>query len=121
MYGYIFETTNIKTGDKYLGKRYAVAFDKDYLGETENNKLAIAIEKYGRPSFEARMLMPYESQDALDYAFAEMNVEPASKKEATKVEEVPDKVPEEKPVKRKSKKKAAEEEKSNEPLSELVE
>ena len=72
MFGYTFEVTNTKTGETYLGKRYAVAFDRKYFGEEENDKLAVAIEKYGRPSFTVRMIMPYESPEALDAAFAEL-------------------------------------------------
>ena len=72
MYGYIFETTNTKTGDTYLGKRYAVKFDKDYLGEENDSALAVAIEKYGRPSFEAKMIMPYEDARTLDLAYDEV-------------------------------------------------
>jgi len=87
MYGYIFEVTNKNTGEKYLGKRYAVAFDKSYLGEENNPALAIAIEKNGRPAFEARMIMPYENPDVLDTVFDSM-VKSTSKKvvEPKKVE-----------------------------------
>ena len=72
MYGYIFETTNTKTGDTYLGKRYAVKFDKDYFGEDNNESLAIAIEKYGRSAFEVKMIMPYEDRYAIEMAYNEM-------------------------------------------------
>ncbi len=73
MYGYIFEVTNNKTGDTYLGKRYAVSFDKNYFGEADNAKLAVAIEKYGRPTFSVKMLMPFDTQEAIDAVFAEMD------------------------------------------------
>lgn len=108
MYGYIFETTNKKTGEKYIGKRLAVTFDKNYFGEAEDEKLAVAIEKYGRPSFEAKMLMPFESADALESVFAEMK-KPAKKEEKKIEEEVEKEVPEAKPA-RGRKKKTAEEE-----------
>lgn len=72
MYGYIFETTNTKTGDTYLGKRYAVKFDKDYFGEENDSALAVAIEKYGRPLFKVKMIMPYEERHALNLAYDEM-------------------------------------------------
>lgn len=109
MYGYIFETTNKKTGEKYIGKRFAVTFDKNYFGEAEDEKLAVAIEKYGRPSFEAKMLMPFESADALESVFAEMK-KPAKKEEKKIEEEVPKaEEPEVKPA-RGRKKKTAEEE-----------
>lgn len=71
MIGYIFETTNTKTGETYLGKRYAVTFDKNYLGESDD--LAVAVEKYGRPSFTVKMLAPFEDMAKLDVAFDEMN------------------------------------------------
>ena len=119
MFGYTFEVTNTKTGDKYTGKKYAVTFDKDYLGEDANEALAVAIEKYGRPAFEVKMLMPYETQDAVDAAFAE--IQPTKKTKRVVVKETPDvakddkmvareeKVveaePEEKPVKKRSTKK----------------
>ena len=116
MFGYIFEITNNKTGEKYLGKRYGVTFDKKYLGEDVNEKLAVAIEKYGRPSFVAKMIMPYESKEAIDAAFAEM--QPVTTKkvvvkgtpdvvEDDKMTMVEEKVVEEKP-KRRSKKKVEE-------------
>ena len=78
MQGYIFEVTNNKTGETYLGKVGAVSFNKNYFGEENNSKLAVAIEKYGRPSFSVKMIMPYESLAELDYAFAE--IQPTSKK-----------------------------------------
>lgn len=105
MFGYTFETTNKKTGEKYIGKKYAVTFDKNYLGEDE--KLAVAIEKYGRPSFEVKMIMPYESPEAVDAAFEELQ---KSRKPAKKQAEPKEKEPEvvaepvKKPAKRKTKK-----------------
>lgn len=86
MYGYIFEVKNKKTGATYLGKRYAVSFDKNYFGEENNHALAVAIETYGRPSFETKMIMPYENQVVLDTVFDEM-VKSAKKKSAPKKEE----------------------------------
>lgn len=108
MYGYIFETTNKQTGETYLGKIYSVAFNKNFLGDSE--ELAKAIEKYGRTSFEVRMIMPYESPEQLDAAFEEMQAErkPKPKKKVEepkaekKVEEPKEEPVEEKPVKKKS-------------------
>lgn len=85
MIGYIFETTNKKTGETYLGKRYAVSFDKNFLGDMDD--LAVAIEKYGRPSFEVKMLRPCETQKQLDEAFEAMN-KSAKKVVVTEEEEV---------------------------------
>ena len=112
MYGYIFETINTKTGEKYIGKRYAVAFDKNYLGEENNTALAVAIEKYGRPSFSVKMLMPYETKSAIDDAYESMHKsEKPKKKVAEPVEEevtLEDEVVDEKPAKKTRKKKVAE-------------
>ena len=96
MQGYIFEVTNKKTGETYLGKKYAVSFDKKYFGEEANDELAIAIEKYGRPSFESKMIMPYETIEQLDWAYDVMQAErrplsvveePKPRKRRTKVAE----------------------------------
>lgn len=115
MYGYIFETTNTKTGETYLGKRYAVGFDKNYFGEENNDALAVAIEKYGRPAFTVKMIMPFETQAAVDEAFAEM-AKPAKKTKAKVTEDTPEEEPaqepvveEQKPAKRGRKKKTEEE------------
>ena len=102
MYGYIFEVTNKETGKKYLGKRYAVAFDKMYFGEENNRQLALDLEKYGRPAFEAKMIMPYEEQSALDAVFDEMKKaepKPEKKKVEPKKEEPKVEEPKEEPVK----------------------
>lgn len=112
MYGYIFETTNNKTGATYIGKRYAVSFDKNYFGEENDERLALDIEKYGRPSFVVKMLMPYESKDALDEAFNAVK-KPVVKqqkktvKEEPKVEEPKKEEPVEEEVKPAPKKRAS--------------
>ena len=87
MVGYIFETTNTKTGETYLDKRYAVTFDKNFLGEGDD--VAKAIEKYGRPTFVAKMLMPFEDIAKLDEAFAEMKKSSKPAKKEKVVEEEP--------------------------------
>ena len=97
MIGYIFETTNNKTGEKYLGKNYAVSFDKNFLGT--DDKLIVDIEKYGRPSFTVTMIRPFDSIEELDEVFASMN-----KPVAEVVEAEP--VVEEKPTKRRKRKSA---------------
>ena len=104
MFGYIFEVTNKKTGETYLGKRYSVKFDKDYLGEDDDKDLATAVDKYGKSTFEAKMIMPYDTQVVLDSTFADMT---KSRKKAKPVETEP---VEEKPAKTTRKKKSAEEE-----------
>ena len=95
MLGYIFEVTNKKTGEKTLGKRCAVAFDKNYFGDVD-------VEKYGKESFEVKMIQPIESLK--DY---EAIVLDTPKKKVQPAEEVP--VEEKKPAKRGRKKKTEEE------------
>ena len=120
MFGYIFEVTNKKTGETYLGKRCAVSFDKHYFGEENNTKLAIAIEKCGRPAFEVKMIMPYENAKGLEEAFASMQPKVAPKKVVvketpvveddkmivTEVKEVVEEEPKAKPVRKKRSTKA---------------
>lgn len=99
MYGYIFETTNVNTGETYLGKRYSVKFDKKFFGIDES-----LIEKYGKEAFTVKMVRAFEEQEVLDYVFDEMmKARKPAKKEAPVVEEK-----EEKP--RKKRTKAVEEE-----------
>lgn len=45
MYGYIYETTNLINGKKYIGKRVKPKFDGNYKGS--GKVLKHAIEKYG--------------------------------------------------------------------------
>lgn len=102
MIGYIFETTNTKTGQTYLGKHFSVKFDPNFLGDSE--ELAVDIEKYGRPVFKAKMIMPYESMKDIDTAFEAMTkeVEPVAEvKEEPVVEEPKEEV--KKPRKKRSK------------------
>ena len=97
MVGYIFETKNLKTGETYLGKRYAVTFDKNFFGEEAEP----AVEKYGRSSFEVKMLAPFETIAKLDEAFEGLNKSNKPAKKA-KVEDIEsEEVIEEKPAPRK--------------------
>ena len=90
MYGYTFAVTNNKTGETYIGKRYAVAFDNKYFGEDENEELSKAIEKDGKASFSVKMIMPYETKEAVDYAFNE--IKPPEKIKRKRAETVKDDV-----------------------------
>ena len=45
MYGYIYETTNLINGKKYIGKRVSKTFDKYYKGS--GKLLRKAFTKYG--------------------------------------------------------------------------
>lgn len=67
MFGYIFETTNKKTGETYLGKCYSVKFNKNLLGV--DNAL---IEKYGKENFSVKMIRAFEEQEVLDWVFDDM-------------------------------------------------
>lgn len=87
MVGYIFETTNKKTGETYLGKRYAVTFDKNFFGEDAE----VAVEKFGKSNFEVKMLAPFESIKKIDEAFDEMMKSRKPSKKA-KEEEVKEEV-----------------------------
>jgi hypothetical protein len=101
MIGYIFETTNKNTGETFLGKRYAVSFDKNFFGEEAEK----SVEKYGKSAFAVKMIMPYDNIEALDKAFDAMK---ASRKPAKKEAPVVEEEKEEKP--RKKHTKAVEEE-----------
>ena len=105
MIGYIFETTNKQTGETYIGKCYAVTFNKNYFGEDAEK----AVEKYGKSAFEVKMLMPYDDIAKLDKAFEEMSKsrKPAEKEEVK--EEVVEEEVKEKPAPRKRRTKAVEE------------
>ena len=84
MVGYIFETTNKQTGETYIGKRYAVTFDKNFFGEDAE----VAVEKYGKSNFEVKMLAPFESIEKIDEAFEEMTKSRKPAKKAKEDEEV---------------------------------
>lgn len=67
MVGYVFLTTNSKTGKKLIGKRLSVGFDKNYFGD--NSELQDDIAKYGVSGLSVSMLMPYESIEAVDAGY----------------------------------------------------
>lgn len=66
MIGYIFETTCLKNGKKFIGKRLSVSFDPREIGS--NDALNADVAKYGYNSFVCKMLMPYETEKALNAA-----------------------------------------------------
>ena len=82
MIGYTFETKNLKTGETYYDKCYSVTFLKNFFGESD--EVLKAIDKYGKNAFEVKMIMPYETVQALD----EVVIEKATKK-TVKVKETP--------------------------------
>ena len=54
MFGYIYETTNLINGKKYIGKHISSIFDVNYLGS--GTHLKNAINKYGKENFEVRLI-----------------------------------------------------------------
>lgn len=64
MYGYIYETTNLIDGKKYIGQHVASEFDPSYKGS--GKYLWNAINKHGWSNFSVRMLCPCFSQEELD-------------------------------------------------------
>ena len=49
MYGYIYETTNLINGKKYIGKHKSIDFDPNYKGSGQVLKKAFS--KYGKNNF----------------------------------------------------------------------
>lgn len=54
MFGYIYETTNLINGKKYIGKHKSNKFDTNYLGS--GIALKRAINKYGKENFEVGII-----------------------------------------------------------------
>ena len=65
MYGYIYETTNLINGMKYIGKHKSKEFDKNYYGS--GTSLNRAITLYGKENFLVRVLE--EIPDDKDYKY----------------------------------------------------
>lgn len=67
MYGYIYITTNLVNGKRYIGQKKAERFlAEGYLG---SGKLLLrAIEKYGRSQFITELLEECSDQESLDSA-----------------------------------------------------
>ena len=65
MYGYIYETTNLINGKKYIGKHKSNKFDTWYLGS--GIVLKKAIKKYGRENFQTIIIEKiYTNKDDLN-------------------------------------------------------
>ena len=64
MYGYIYLTTNLITGKKYIGKHRSATFDNNYLGS--GKYLKNTISKYGRENFTCEVLEQCETLDDLN-------------------------------------------------------
>ena len=63
MYGYIYETTNLVNGKKYIGQRKA-GRPEPYLGSGKH--IRCAIKKYGIENFSKRILHECGSKEELD-------------------------------------------------------
>lgn len=61
--GYIYETTNLKNGKKYIGLTNRESFDKTYLGS--GKLIRLAIKKYGFSNFHVQPLEYHYNKDDL--------------------------------------------------------
>lgn len=66
MYGFIYETTNLINGRKYIGKRIYSEGWESYLGSGELLKLAI--KKYGKENFQRTILKECRTSKELEEA-----------------------------------------------------
>lgn len=64
MYGYIYETTNLVNGKKYIGQHASDKFDKNYHGS--GLVLLKAINKYGKQNFNTIILEECETDSELN-------------------------------------------------------
>lgn len=64
MYGYIYETTNLINGKKYIGQHHASEFEWWYKGSGKLIKKAF--DKYGFDNFEVKLLENCNSKEELD-------------------------------------------------------
>ena len=64
MYGYIYETTNLINGKKYIGQHRAKKFDEKYIGS--GKYLWNAIRKYGIEKFKCKIIEKCNSREQLN-------------------------------------------------------
>lgn len=64
MYGYIYETTNLINGKKYIGRHKSEEFTDSYKGS--GSVIQKAFKKYGWDNFSVRMLCPCFSEEELN-------------------------------------------------------
>ena len=65
MYGYIYETTNLINGKKYIGQKKSNIFlNENYLGS--GKILNQAIKKYGKENFKVKLIEKCNSRDELN-------------------------------------------------------
>lgn len=65
MYGYVYETTNLIDGKKYIGlhRWEGTGVDENYLGSGIH--LTRAVQKYGPENFTVKILQTYDSREEL--------------------------------------------------------
>ena len=71
MYGYIYETINLKNGKKYIGQHKSTQFDFNYYGS--GKVLLQAIEKEGLNNFICKILEPVEGIPTICNSEDELN------------------------------------------------
>lgn len=64
MYGYIYETTNLINGKKYIGQHRASKFDNSYHGS--GKLLHKAFKKYGIKNFETKIICKCDNEKELN-------------------------------------------------------
>lgn len=65
MFGYVYITTNLINGKRYIGKRSLPEFDTKYLGS--GKLLKRAIKKYGKDNFKCKVIKWCETEEELNY------------------------------------------------------
>lgn len=66
MYGYIYITTNLINGHKYIGQHKSSKFDSKYIGS--GKRLLYAVFKYGRENFITELVEAFNSAQELNNA-----------------------------------------------------
>lgn len=64
MYGYIYETTNLINGKKYIGQHHNNSFDKSYYGSGHHIKDDLSV--FGKNNFKVKLLEECSNQEDLD-------------------------------------------------------
>lgn len=64
MYGYIYETTNLINGIKYIGKHKSRTFDSNYYGS--GKAFSKALSKFGKENFRTRILEEVDTYEQLN-------------------------------------------------------
>ena len=64
MYGYIYETTNLINGKKYIGQHKSNKFDKNYYGS--GKLIRYSLNKYGKKNFDVCLIEECSSREQLN-------------------------------------------------------